>query len=46
MALLGLQAGRGKDSLETVDYLDNPQGTLSSTRTRIKFFLCSIKKKQ
>jgi len=56
MALLGIQAGRGKDSLETLDYLDNPQGTLTGmhthTHTRIKFLhahqvlLCSIKKKK
>ncbi|KEH42364.1 putative aminoacyltransferase, E1 ubiquitin-activating enzyme [Medicago truncatula] len=30
MAFLGIQAGRGKDSLETLDYLDNLQGSLPS----------------
>jgi len=53
MALLGIQAGRGKDSLETLDYLDNPQGTLTSTHTHtsssymhIKFFYVVLRKKR
>jgi len=33
MALLRIQAGRGKDSLVTLDYIDNPRGTLSLTHT-------------
>jgi len=45
MALLGIQAGRGKDSLKTLDYLDNPPGTLTRTHTHNKFFYVVLRKK-
>jgi len=46
MALLGIQAGRGKDSLKTLDYLDNPQGTLTRAHTHTQqVLICSIKEK-
>ncbi|KAK2431156.1 histone mono-ubiquitination [Trifolium repens] len=41
MALLGIQAGRGKDSLRTLDYLDNPQGSLPSCHPD-DLFLCRL----
>ncbi|GAU14380.1 hypothetical protein TSUD_249180 [Trifolium subterraneum] len=41
MALLGIQAGRGKDSLQTLDYPDNPQGSLPSCPPD-DLFLCRL----
>lgn len=38
MALLGIQAGRDKDSLQTLDYLDNPQGMLTCMSISIMQF--------
>nr|XP_012568573.1 E3 ubiquitin-protein ligase BRE1-like 2 isoform X2 [Cicer arietinum] len=41
MALLGIQAGRGKDSLQTLAYLDNPQDSLPSCPPD-DLFLCRL----
>jgi len=47
MALLGIQAERGKDYLETLDYLDNPRGNLCLTHTHISSsFYVALRKKQ
>ncbi|CAI8586519.1 unnamed protein product [Vicia faba] len=41
MAILGIQAGRDKDSLQTLDYLDNPQGSLPPCPPN-DLFLCKL----
>ncbi|XP_061373602.1 E3 ubiquitin-protein ligase BRE1-like 2 [Gastrolobium bilobum] len=45
MVLLGIRTGRGKDALQTLTYLDNPQGSLPSCAAE-DIFLCRLIQKE